>query len=62
MEDDLFEEKLEAYPALGQISNTEFFAKIVNEFQSISIFTKSSFSDVWLDSEYVSESYFFKVC
>ena len=33
----------------------ELFAKVVNDFQPLTIFAKSYILDVWLDSEYASE-------
>ena len=47
--------KPEAHPEPSQTSTLEFFAKIVNDFQPLTIFTKSSISDIRLGSEYVSE-------
>ena len=31
----------------------------MNEFQQLTNFTKSSILDLWMDSEYASEGYFF---
>ena len=38
-----------------QTSKMEQFAKAVNSFQPLTIFTKRSISDVWQGSEYVSD-------
>ena len=45
----------EAYLEPSQASKIEIFAKIVNGFQPLFIFTIRSILDVWIDSEYVSE-------
>ena len=39
------------------IKNLFFFAKIVDDFQPLTIFTKSSILDVWQGPEYVSSFY-----
>ena len=38
-----------------KILKMEFFAKIVNHWKLLIIFTKSSVLDVWVGSEYISE-------
>ena len=43
-----------AYSVHRQISQMEFYARIVNGFQPLTIFAKSSIEDVWLGSEYAS--------
>ena len=44
----------EKYSELCQISKMESFAKIVNGFQSLTIFAKRYILDVWQGSEYAS--------
>ena len=44
----------EAYSELCKLCKMEVFAKIVNGFQLITIFAKSSFLDVWQGSEYAT--------
>ena len=46
----------EAYSEPCQTSKKEFYAKIVNGFLFLSIFPKSSVTDVWQDSEFTSEA------
>ena len=46
----------EAYSEPSRIYQTELFAKIVNGFQQLTIFAKSSILDVRLGSEYTPES------
>ena len=46
--------RVEAYSEHWQQSQIELFAKIVNGFQPLIIFTKSSILDVWQGSEYAS--------
>ena len=45
----------EAYLETSQTSEMEIFAKVVNGYQSFSIFAKSSILVVWLDFEYTSD-------
>ena len=45
---------VEAYLKPCQESKMKAFLKIVNVFQSLTIFAKSSILDVWQGSEYVS--------
>ena len=45
----------EAFSEYIQISKMEFFAKIVNGFQPLSVFIKISILDVWLASRNASE-------
>ena len=42
----------DVYSELGQTSKMEHFAKIVQDFQSLTIFTKCSFLDIWQGSVY----------
>ena len=51
----------ETYSEPSQISKMNVLAKIVNGFQSLLIFPKSSILDVWLGSEYVSKLLLIKV-
>ena len=51
----------EAYSETSGTSTMEFFAKIVNGFQLLTIFAKSSLLDVRLGSEYASDSYYFEL-
>ena len=45
--------RVEAYPEPNQISETKLFPKIVNGFQSLTIFAKSPILDVKQGSKYV---------
>ena len=44
----------EAYSEPSQTSKIELFEKVVNGFQPLTIFEKSSILDVWQGSEYAS--------
>ena len=48
-------ENSEAYLEPCQTSKTDIFAKIINGFQSLTIFAKSSITDIWQGYENVSE-------
>ena len=48
----------EAYQEPSQAPKMELFAKIVNDFHSLTIFAKSYISDIWLGSECASEGIF----
>ena len=46
---------LETYPEPFETSKMECFAKIVNEFYTLTVFTKRSILDIWQGSEYASD-------
>ena len=52
---------LEGYSEPYQISKKELFTQIVNGLKPLTIFVKSSISDVGLGSEYVSDIYRYTV-
>ena len=51
------EQLLEVYSDSCQISKMKRFAKIINSFKPLTIFTKHSILDIWQGSEYASDSY-----
>ena len=52
---------LEVRSELCRISKKELFTQIVNGLKPVTIFVKSSISDVWLGSEYASDIYRYTV-
>ena len=47
-----FQSCWEVYSEPSQISKTEYFLKIINDWKPLTIFAKSIVLDVWLSSKY----------